>query len=49
MEINHKFWSFSGEVFDKIDSEQLRTKGVVYDTATNFLMALFSTANQVFQ
>ena len=24
MEIDHKFWSFSGEVFDKICLEQLR-------------------------
>ena len=48
MEMNHKFWSFSGEVFDKIYSEQLRIKGVVYDTVTDFLIALFSTANQVF-
>ena len=36
MEINKKFWSFSGEVFDGIYSEQLQVKGVVYDTAANF-------------
>ena len=48
MEINHKSWSFSRESFDKIYSEQVPIKRMVYDTATNILIALFSTANQAF-
>ena len=48
MEINHKSWSFSREIFDKIYSEQVPIKRMVYDTATNILIALFSTANQAF-
>ena len=49
MEISRKLSSFSGEVFDKMYSEQLRIKGLVCDTATSFLIALFRTVNQVFQ
>ena len=37
------FSSFSQAVFG-----HLQIKGVVYDMVTNFLIALFSTANQVF-
>ena len=48
MEINRKIWSFSGEVFGRIYSKQLRINGVVYETITMFLIALFSTVNQVF-
>ena len=39
MEINHKSWSFSREIFDKIYSEQVPIKRMVYDTATNILIA----------
>ena len=48
MEINRKIWSFSGEVFGRIYSKQLRINGVVYETIPMFLIALFSTVNQVF-
>ena len=41
MDINRKFWYFSGDVFDKIYSQQRRI--TVYYTATIFLTALFST------
>ena len=34
MDINQKFWSFSGEVFDEIYLQQLRIEGVVHVTAT---------------
>ena len=48
MEINQKFWSFSGEVFDKVYSEQLQVKLVVYNTTSNFSIALFRKENQEF-
>ena len=48
MEINRKFWSFSGEVFGRIYPKQLRINGVVYETITMFLIALFSIVDQVF-
>ena len=35
MDINQKFWSFSGEVFDKIYLQQLQIEGVAHVTATN--------------
>ena len=35
MDINQKFRSFSGEVFDEIYMQQLRIEGVVQVTATN--------------
>ena len=35
MDINQKFWSFSGEVSDEIYLQQLRIEGVVHVTATN--------------
>ena len=35
MDINQKFWYFSGEVFDEIYLQQLQIEGVVYDMATN--------------
>ena len=40
MDKNKKFWCFSGEVFYEIYSQQLQIEGVVYVTATNFLIAL---------
>ena len=48
MEINQKFFSFCGKVLDKIYSEQLLIRGVVYNTDPNFSIALFSTANEEF-
>ena len=48
MDKNKKFWSFSGEVFDEIYSQQLQIEGVVYVTAKNFSIALLSKANQEF-
>ena len=35
MDINQKFWSFFGEVFDEIYLQQLRIEGVVHVTVTN--------------
>ena len=35
MDINQKFRSFSGEVFDEIYLQQLQIEGVIYDMATN--------------
>ena len=48
MDKNKEFWSFSGEVFDDIYSQQLQIEGVVYVTAKNFSIALLSKANQEF-
>ena len=35
MDINQKFRSFSGEVFDEIYLQQLQIEGVVHVTVTN--------------
>ena len=48
MDKNKKFWSFSGEVFDEIYSQQLQIEEVVYVKAKNFSIALLSKANQEF-
>ena len=48
MDKNKKFWSFSGEVFDEIYSQQPQMEEVVHVAATNFSTALLSKAKQEF-